>query len=471
MKRRKPHARPVICGRRALAAIAAAVLSAATLAQLPEDAAAPAEALPDTSDWYRIEVLVFVRDDAEAFGEQQWDPLPALAYPQQYRYLVEPAVADTRLEQSGAIASRFDARGLQTLVLPWPISGVEMLERPDALLEPLPEDTMPTSDTGEESSGAIEGAQSLPDAAEAGALAGRPDAVIADEQLPADDPAADELEEAILALPFKALERNDLEFRTQAGQLRRQGKRIMFHTAWWAPLVDAETPVTVVLDRSGDVEPQDWPALQGSLRLYRTRYLHAEFDLWLNTNGPYLPAEWKIPPPPLAEPSFRGQNRAGEPVDPFAAPPTLEDLLPTTDDAGLLLPGPLSSVEGTVDVTVEGTVDGGANVTIAEGLDVSGGARANVVDGVNSADADQVSGVSENPYPYRHAIVHRQASRMRGGEIHYLDHPVIGIIIRVTPADEDNPPHEALEQAPWRERHGLPAQRITLPAADEEPLS
>lgn len=452
MKRRNPPARPVLSGRRALAAIAAAALSATALAQLPEDAAAPAEPLPDTTDWYRIEVLVFVREDAEAFGEQQWDPLPELAYPQQYRYLVDPAVADTRLEQSGAIASRFDARGMQTLILPWPISGVEMLQRPDALLEPLPEDTMPTSDTVEEPGVGVEEAPDLPDTMEAGSRAGEPDAVAVDEQSPADDPAASGLEEVILAAPFKALARNDLEFRTQAGQLRRQGKRILFHNAWWAPLVDAETPATVVLDRSGDVEPQDWPALQGSLRLYRTRYLHAEFDLWLNTDGPYLPAEWQIPPPPRAERSFRGQNRAGEPVDPFAAPPTLEDLLPTADDAGLLLPGPLASVGGTVDRTVDSGVEG--------------------VDGVDdSADADPISGVSENPYPYRHAVVHRQASRMRGGEIHYLDHPVIGILIRVTPADEENPPHEALEQAQWRERHGFPAQRITLPAADDAPLS
>ena len=470
MKRRNSPARPVIAGRRALAGITAAVLSATALAQLPEDATAPAEPLPDTSDWYRIEVLVFVREDAEAFGEQQWDPLPELAYPQQYRYLVDPAVADTRLEQSGAIASRFDARGFQTLILPWPISGVEMLERPDALLEPLPEDPLPMSDSGEAPGIAREAASAPPDTTAAGSLAGDLDAVVADEQSPADDPAASGLEDVLLALPFKALAQNDLEFRAQAGQLRRQGKRILFHNAWWAPLVDAETPATVVLDRSGDVEPQDWPALQGSLRLYRTRYLHAEFDLWLNTDGHYLPAEWQIPPPPRAERAFRGQNRAGEQVEPFAAPPALEDLLPPADDAGLLPPGPLSGVDA--------MVDGGVDTAIAVESDEDFGGRSGGADGVDgidgaddSADADPGGGVSENPYPYRHAIVHRQASRMRGGEIHYLDHPVIGIIIRVTPVDEENPPHEALEQAQWRERHGLPAQRITLPAADDEPLS
>jgi len=36
-------------------------------------------------------------------------------------------------------------------------------------------------------------------------------------------------------------------------------------------------------------------------------------------------------------------------------------------------------------------------------------------------------------YPYRHAVALQQKRRMRSKEIHYIDHPMLGIIIKFTP--------------------------------------
>ncbi len=36
-------------------------------------------------------------------------------------------------------------------------------------------------------------------------------------------------------------------------------------------------------------------------------------------------------------------------------------------------------------------------------------------------------------YPYRHAVLLDQTRRMRSGEIHYIDHPLLGVIIKFTP--------------------------------------
>jgi len=36
-------------------------------------------------------------------------------------------------------------------------------------------------------------------------------------------------------------------------------------------------------------------------------------------------------------------------------------------------------------------------------------------------------------YPYRHAVLLQQTGRMRSGEAHYIDHPMLGVIIKFTP--------------------------------------
>jgi hypothetical protein len=44
----------------------------------------------------------------------------------------------------------------------------------------------------------------------------------------------------------------------------------------------------------------------------------------------------------------------------------------------------------------------------------------------------------DSEYPYRHAIAIQQTRRMRSGEIHYLDHPTLGIVVSITRIEDDN---------------------------------
>ena len=59
---------------------------------------------------------------------------------------------------------------------------------------------------------------------------------------------------------------------------------------------------------------------------------------------------------------------------------------------------------------------------------------------------------------------------MRSNEVHYLDHPVIGVVVKVRPLSEDNLPlerdHDAA--AARRERHGLALDYLEI-APREEP--
>ena len=73
--------------------------------------------------------------------------------------------------------------------------------------------------------------------------------------------------------------------------------RTLFHETWVQPVEAEQQALPLIIDRSGDSE--DWPRLQGSVKLHLSRYLHIETRLWLNTQGEYLPGEWRMPAPPF----------------------------------------------------------------------------------------------------------------------------------------------------------------------------
>ena len=76
---------------RSLAGLYLVLFGLASQADVPQELA---------ENWYRTEILIFVRENADSRLAEQWDPLPTLKYPGQHRYLLDPAVADRRLEES-----------------------------------------------------------------------------------------------------------------------------------------------------------------------------------------------------------------------------------------------------------------------------------------------------------------------------------------------------------------------------------
>jgi hypothetical protein len=54
--------------------------------------------------------------------------------------------------------------------------------------------------------------------------------------------------------------------------------------------------------------------------------------------------------------------------------------------------------------------------------------------------------VQEQQYPYRHAVLLQQKRRMRSEEIHYIDHPLLGIVVTLTPMTPEELEAQALQQ-------------------------
>lgn len=222
-------------------------------------------------------------------------------------------------------------------------------------------------------------------------------------------PVSEPQPEPELLAPYTLLGSEQQEFRGKAAYMQRLGRyQTLFHESWIQPLEVEARSLPIVLDRSGDTGV--WPRLQGSVKLYLSRYAHLETNLWLNTDGSYLPGQWSMPAPPLGPPSLVIE----EPV--FANEP---------DSFG----EPISVTDGAAAAESAATTQGTA---AAE----TGSAEA----GTDAGEALVAANILEPVYPYRHAVTLQQKRRMRSGEIHYIDHPMFGIVIKLTPLNPDDLP-------------------------------
>lgn len=210
-----------------------------------------------------------------------------------------------------------------------------------------------------------------------------------------------------LPVSHALLPASEHEFRGKAAYMARNGGyRILFHERWWQPIPEGQTLRPIILDHSGD--GGSWPRLQGSISLSRSRFLHLSTRLWLNTDGESFPENWRMPSPPRGPASLLLDRTDARALTWLLAP----GVLPPAVDRQLFPPLP---------------------------------ARA------------------EPPeWPWQHAITLEQQRRMRSGEVHYLDHPRLGLIIKLTPleretlesADYDRDWHHLTTGAPLRETTG-----------------
>jgi len=176
--------------------------------------------------------------------------------------------------------------------------------------------------------------------------------------------------------PFATLPSTQREFAGKAESMQRSGRyRILFHEAWLQPMMGQSAAFPIVLDRSGD--GGQWPALQGTIKLYESNDINLETNLWLNTQGEYLHSAWRMPPPPLGPPS--------------------------------IAPRPQSAVAAANDRT----------------------------------------------YPYRHAVLLKQKHLLGKGEANYIDHPMLGVLVKVLPVSEIDQGAPTKTQIPTEPKSGL----------------
>ena len=360
----------------------------------------------DDARWFKVELLIFSQGDPAASSEL-WPPEPSLDYPDDYRFIRDLAAEEKHRESRPDAQESIDERGIQTLTLPVPVTEGERAEIADADI-PLRES-------------AADASNALPQA---------PNTAATDI---ASTVSNAETETPLRPTPWIRQPSGDLEFRGKAAYMQRTGKyQILFHESWVQPMSGENDSASIIVDRSGD--NQNWPRLQGSVKVYLSRYLHIATDLWLNTVGEYIDADWTMPAPPWSPQSLVL-------VEPQPASDTLGgNSLPGT---GFNVTSPYPAVDQSSALAVEEQVPTDSMT--------------------GSAELSGEEAAAEQPiYPWRHAIRLKDRRRMRSNEVHYLDHPLMGVVIKLTPMRDEELESMALAEAQAMAARTEAGQLLTL---------
>ena len=336
----------------------------------------------ENPDWYQVELLIFANQDPEAALSESWTLLPELSYPESPLLLRRgaPRVAADQVLQLHELGEQAFA---PTFDLAWDTPVEQLLSRyykrllwrrPSIELEPLFVFDVP--------------------------------------------------------LAFALLPEEQWEFAAERRRLdANPGLQVLFHESWLQPMRALAESSAIVIDAGP--AGGDFTTLQGSIRLYRGRYLHLETRLWLNTDGSYLVTDWTMPPPPLPRSAEDRQHQPFKvpvadnwlsvevPIDePIEASPQVEPGLLaeeiSTAEKDMTLPWEL---------VIEKDAIPGADATAATDMDTSSPPL---------SEAEIQAFLDRPDYPWRHAVLLQQSRRMRGGELHYIDHPMFGLLIKVT---------------------------------------
>lgn len=175
---------------------------------------------------------------------------------------------------------------------------------------------------------------------------------------------------------------------------RNNAFRVLFHQAWLQPLVDADRAPPLVI-RGGN-EYGEHRELEGTVVVSLSRYLHLHTDLWLTQFVPNV-----------------GQDLEHWPSLPL--PPSAVRALYQPLDLESMSLGPLDRSEA----------DGETNQN--QSWQPSGHTL-----GWSGQPSLRLR-MQESPYRVQEITTLRQRRRMRSAEVHYLDHPRMGILIRIDP--------------------------------------
>jgi hypothetical protein len=343
-----------------------------------------------------VELLVFSQGDDQQ-GEL-FAPQPTLNYPDAFRFLLYPEKLRELQNQQAALSNtapiELDEFGRVLITLP----------AKDIANEQATETTWPMEPTEPQREQLIITASADQETANIDPEITNADTETSEEELPPPRPT-----------PFTALPEDIRELSTAARTLSRSGRsRVLFHQSWNQPVAEQGQALPIVLDDSGN--NNHWSELQGSVLLYISRYLHIETNLWRNTDGRYLHRQWRMAPAPLGPPAVIIERAAlleiPEGLDVADGAPVLtENVAFLSGEARITdLPNEALNTDLSDDALIKDLADEALNTELS----------------------------LEPVYPYRHAVLMQQQKRMRSNEVHYIDHPLLGLVIKITPLTEED---------------------------------
>lgn len=212
---------------------------------------------------------------------------------------------------------------------------------------------------------------------------------------------------------------------------RRNTFRVLFHEAWRQKLQQSEPHA--VLIRAGD-RYGEHQELEGYIELSVNRYLHFESNLWrtrfeLNygQQQEYWPELPDLPPLPVIE--YR-------PPETQLGTENPEQLSQNEIDTNTAMePMPLIS---NTDIPIDPLSAGSAS-SFELGASSSTSWQA-------ENKETELAAIEKSPYLIKNISTLRQRRRMRSEELHYVDHPELGIIVKLIPYEVELPEELPEEQ-------------------------
>ncbi len=200
-----------------------------------------------------------------------------------------------------------------------------------------------------------------------------------------------------LIAPFELLDKTHFFIENARSAIRRErGVKILFHETWLQPILALDDAPAVLI--KGGENFGEHAELEGSITLSLSRYLHIHTDLWLTSfvaNYGQQDEHW---------PDLPTQPR---PVD-------LSDL----GTGEVKLDNPLSRLSET-----------------NTGFELSFEQNEQNLQAQNTESFTDYSKLTERPYLINEIITLTQKRRMRSEELHYIDHPRMGILIKIAGYD------------------------------------
>ncbi len=214
--------------------------------------------------------------------------------------------------------------------------------------------------------------------------------------------------------PYTMLDEEISQLNHEAHILGRdRSMRILLHKTWRQPMTNQKQASSILIS-GGDVF-DDHYELEGSIKLFVSRYLHLHTNLWLtefeanigqqNEHWPILPKR----PAPL-EFEMMLPTTASNPEGSEAHPITPQDSpLPISFDTQLDTASPDFNLSFNNSDTVSFGDIGSTSMLNPYALPTQG----------------------ERTYVVKHIVQMQQKRRMRSGELHYLDHPKLGLLVNI----------------------------------------
>ena len=355
-------------------------------------------------NWYQAEVVIFTQGSAvpDEAGSLQYQ----LKYPQRWlRLLDSDTVIDIR-----QLADAFE-------------DGIDP-DAAGALKRLSIQSNLPRTTAASDASAALIPGAPVPSAVIAGPLiAAKP----------------------IFELPYRRLKAPDRDLNDTARALvRRAPYEVIYHRAWRFPAQqDSDDPWLIV---EGGPAFKDRFQLEGSLRFYKSRFLHFESNLWLTHFSDDIEATQQITLPvlkrhPRSKNSLIVDQTTGlaglEKVSVTTQDPNVESAIQSPDNGG-------NRAEAQADTDVYGKGEGQDLPQMSSAL------TSPLTSTLTSAPAMGIGELSFGPrqpgaqlepaieslappnvYPAKNLWTFNQSRRLQEAEVYYLDHPQIGIILTI----------------------------------------